>query len=601
MFFFAVIMSLWLFLYERTQVILIKMTLQKLILTIFFLFLFNYEKLNGQSSYEELGKTYENFNENDENALRYVKIYLQRAKSENNYSEMKQAYEDYSYHSSNKQMKLKYADSSIAAAVKAENNDLLSSAYLYKGSLYYFYEKNYQSALSEYLIAYQYSKNGNDDYLKYKIIYQMGLIKSYLGYYDEAIEHFKECINYFEPKTKGNYHKYIIYNSTKGYLNSLHQIAVCYRNIKDYQKADSVINIGLNFSKSNEFPSEKNYLIKCKGISEYHNKNYSAAINLLQKSLLVLRKNDDFYWSSVSDFYIGKSYLESGKENLAIKQFEKVDSIFQERKFIVPELLENYNFLIKYYQNKKDSKKELEYSKKLLKADSILSKDFKYLSAKIHKDYDRQILEESKKKLEASNKWGLGTIIILISILAIVALLAWKYYKNAQQIKIRYHEIETKLQQHNELTLLSYENISTYGKSILSNDIFIDLQNKIKEFENSKEFNQKGLSLALLAEKLNTNTSYLSQFINDTKEMNFNKYLSTLRINYITKLIYDDPKYLRLKIQGLADECGISSRQNFSDLFQEINGIRPTDFIKQRKAEIERNIENLKVTDVTDS
>lgn len=577
------------------------MTLQKLILTIFFLFLFNYEKLNGQSSYEELGKTYENFNENDENALRYVKIYLQRAKSENNYSEMKQAYEDYSYHSSNKQMKLKYADSSIAAAVKAENNDLLSSAYLYKGSLYYFYEKNYQSALSEYLIAYQYSKNGNDDYLKYKIIYQMGLIKSYLGYYDEAIEHFKECINYFEPKTKGNYHKYIIYNSTKGYLNSLHQIAVCYRNIKDYQKADSVINIGLNFSKSNEFPSEKNYLIKCKGISEYHNKNYSAAINLLQKSLLVLRKNDDFYWSSVSDFYIGKSYLESGKENLAIKQFEKVDSIFQERKFIVPELLENYNFLIKYYQNKKDSKKELEYSKKLLKADSILSKDFKYLSAKIHKDYDRQILEESKKKLEASNKWGLGTIIILISILAIVALLAWKYYKNAQQIKIRYHEIETKLQQHNELTLLSYENISTYGKSILSNDIFIDLQNKIKEFENSKEFNQKGLSLALLAEKLNTNTSYLSQFINDTKEMNFNKYLSTLRINYITKLIYDDPKYLRLKIQGLADECGISSRQNFSDLFQEINGIRPTDFIKQRKAEIERNIENLKVTDVTDS
>ncbi len=601
MFFFAVIMSLWLFLYERTQVILIKMTLQKLILTIFFLFLFNYEKLNGQSSYEELGKTYENFNENDENALRYVKIYLQRAKSENNYSEMKQAYEDYSYHSSNKQMKLKYADSSIAAAVKAENNDLLSSAYLYKGSLYYFYEKNYQSALSEYLIAYQYSKNGNDDYLKYKIIYQMGLIKSYLGYYDEAIEHFKECINYFEPKTKGNYHKYIIYNSTKGYLNSLHQIAVCYRNIKDYQKADSVINIGLNFSKSNEFPSEKNYLIKCKGISEYHNKNYSAAINLLQKSLLVLRKNDDFYWSSVSDFYIGKSYLESGKENLAIKQFEKVDSIFQERKFIVPELLENYNFLIKYYQNKKDSKKELEYSKKLLKADSILSKDFKYLSAKIHKDYDRQILEESKKKLEASNKWGLGTIIILISILAIVALLAWKYYKNAQQIKIRYHEIETKLQQHNELTLLSYENISTYGKSILSNDIFIDLQNKIKEFENSKEFNQKGLSLALLAEKLNTNTSYLSQFINDTKEMNFNKYLSTLRINYITKLIYDDPKYLRLKIQGLANECGISSRQNFSDLFQEINGIRPTDFIKQRKAEIERNIENLKVTDVTDS
>ena len=51
--------------------------------------------------------------------------------------------------------------------------------------------------------------------------------------------------------------------------------------------------------------------------------------------------------------------------------------------------------------------------------------------------------------------------------------------------------------------------------------------------------------------------------------------------------MYDNSYYLQLKIQGLADECGISSRQNFSDLFQEINGIRPTDFIKQRKKELE--------------
>ena len=51
--------------------------------------------------------------------------------------------------------------------------------------------------------------------------------------------------------------------------------------------------------------------------------------------------------------------------------------------------------------------------------------------------------------------------------------------------------------------------------------------------------------------------------------------------------MYEDPYYLRLKIQSLADACGISSRQNFSDLFQEINGIRPTDFIKQRKKELE--------------
>ena len=79
----------------------------------------------------------------------------------------------------------------------------------------------------------------------------------------------------------------------------------------------------------------------------------------------------------------------------------------------------------------------------------------------------------------------------------------------------------------------------------------------------------------------------LTIYINDVKGVNFSKYLSTLRINYITRLMYEAPYYLQLKVQGLADECGIASRQNFSDLFQEINGIRPTDFVKQRKKELE--------------
>jgi AraC-like DNA-binding protein len=563
---------------------------RKLLFFCFYIFLaFQFEKINGQKSFEDLKKNYESINENDENALKYVSIYIKKAKEEKNYSELKQAYEDYAYHSSHKRPKFKYADSAIIASKKSGDNDLLSSAYLYKGSIYYFYNKDYQSALREYVTAYQYSKNGNDDYLKYKVIYQMGLVKSYLGYYSEAVEHFKDCISYFEPRTKGNYHRYTIYNSTKGYLNSLHQIAVCYGNTKNYKKADSIINTGLGFSKIEDFPSEKAYLVKCKGISGYHYKNYNSAIALLQKSLPILKKDDDFYWSSVADFYIGKSYLRSGRENLAVKQFEKVDSIFQKRHFIVPELLENYNFLIKYYQHRKDSEKELEYSKKLLKADSILNKDFKYLSEKIHKDYDKQILEESKTRLENRNKWGLGTIVILVSILAIVTLLAWKYYNNGKQIKSRYQELEKKLfHQESKSTLQSsYDSISTYGKSLLSNDIFTDLQNKLKEFEDSKEFVEKGLTLSLLAEKLRTNTSYLSQYINDIKGINFNRYLSALRINYITQLMYNDPYYLKLSTQGLADECGIASRQNFSDLFQEINGIRPTDFIKQRKKELE--------------
>lgn len=564
------------------------MLYKKILFCFFYLSLFfSFGKIHGQNSFEDIRSSYEKKKENDVTAFKGINRYIQKAKLENNLVEQIQGYRDATFYSKDKRLKIKYADSAIATAHKTDDKELISTVYLLKGSLYYFYYKNYQFALAEYLKAYQYSKDSKDDYLKYKIIYQMGLVKSYLGYYNEGIEHFNECISYFDPKSKEKLNPGAIRNAERGYLNSLHQLAVCYRNIKDYKKADSVINVGLHFSKIEQFPSEKAYLTKCKGISEYHYKNYNSAITLLQKSLPILKKDDDFYWSSVSDFYIGKSYLGLGKEALAIEQFEKVDSIFQKRQFIVPELLENYNFLIKYYQNQKNMEKELEYSKKLLKADSILNRDFKYLSAKIHKDYDREILEESKTKLEARNKWGFGTMVILIAVLLIIALLAWKFYKNGKQIKLKYLELENKLQQQNKPASLFYENISSYGKPVLSEDVFDDLQNKLREFEKSERFKENGLTIDRLANILHTNKYYLSQYINDVKGVNFSKYLSTLRINYITRLMYEDPHYLQLKIQGLADECGIGSRQNFSDLFQEINGIRPTDFIKQRRKELE--------------
>ncbi|MFY1045659.1 AraC family transcriptional regulator [Chryseobacterium sp. GP-SGM7] len=564
------------------------MLLRKCFLVFLLLFLFNYGKSNSRETYEELKKSYEKFDENDKKALRFVSLYLKKAKQEKNYFELKQGYEDFSYYSPDKTTKLKYSDSAIVSAKMSANNDLISSAYLYKGSLYHFYGKNYQSALDLYLKAYQHSKNTKDEYLKYKVLYQMGLVKNYLGYYEEAAEHFKECAQYFEPKTRGNYHPNIIYNSTKGYLNSLHQLSLYYHQSKDYKSVDSINLIGLNLSsQSKDYVLEKAYFLKSKGILEYNTRNYKKAVENLSSAIAILKNNDDFYWSSVTSYYIGKSYLESGKENAAINHFTKVDSIFQKKNFIVPELLENYNFLINYYQNKKDYTKELEYSKKLLKADSILNKDFKYLSSKIHKDYDKKVLEEAKIKLESKNNWKIAAIIFLLCALMILTLITRNYYKKGKIINLKYHDLEKRLLLQTKPVSLSYESISTVGKSVMNENVFLDLQKNLQKFENNNEFTEKGLTLSLLAEKLNTNTSYLSQFINETKEMNFNRYLSSLRINHITKQMYKNPKFLLLKVQGLADECGIGSRQNFSDLFQEINGIRPTDFIKQRKKELE--------------
>ncbi|WP_236687036.1 helix-turn-helix domain-containing protein [Elizabethkingia anophelis] len=537
-------------------------------------------------------KKYENLKENDEKALSTVSLLIAKAKKEKSNEELMHAYEDAVYYSSKNENKIIYADSTIATAKKTLNNDLISRSYLGKGIIYYYNLKRYKYALDEYLKAYEYSKKGNDNYQKNKVIYHLGIVKSYLGYYNDALELFNECISYFEPKTIGNYHPNEIYNNSKGYLNSLHLAIVCYIHLGDFEKANFLTNKGLGFIErlgKNEFSLEKSYLLKCKGVLEFQNNDFNKAIQTFNQAIPILESNNDFAWASVVDFYIGKSYISLHQEDAAVAQFKKVDSIFQKHNFILPELRENYELLISYYRRHNDPKEELYYTKVLLKADGILTRDFTYLSSKIHREYDTQNLVDIQNKLENQNKWGLGMIILLCIIVSVLVYNVWKYYQNEKKIKTKYKKLEDNLQHHiePESSSVPYENISSQSKSTMSEEVYKDLQDKLEKFEKEKQFLEKGMTLNKLASIFETNSTYLSQFINETKSMNFSRYLGILRINYITQLMYENEKYLNYTIQSLSDECGIASRQNFSDLFQEINGLCPTEFIKKRKKDIE--------------
>ncbi|HEX7868642.1 MAG TPA: AraC family transcriptional regulator, partial [Chryseobacterium sp.] len=158
-------------------------------------------------------KNYEDLAENDERALPYIKIYLREATKEKNYNKIFQGYQDAIFYTNDKEKKLSYADSCVKQMLKSNDDELISSAYLEKGVIYYFFYKRYQPALNNYLKAYESSKNISNDFLRYRIVYQLGVVKSYLGYYADASELFKECINHFEPLTSGNIHPNLIYNN----------------------------------------------------------------------------------------------------------------------------------------------------------------------------------------------------------------------------------------------------------------------------------------------------------------------------------------------------------------------------------------------------
>lgn len=538
------------------------------------------------SQYDELRKKYENFEENDIKAFPHIRPYIIKAKKEKNYEKLVQGYKDGIFFSSFDEEKLKYADSMVWAANLSHDKDLLIIAHIDKGVIYYYNYKKFQLALNEYLEAYEYSKNTKNAFLKYQNLYHIGVVKSYLGYYDESADLFSACLAFYRGKLKTDLLPNEIYNYKKGYLNSLHQLIICYRHLGKYNEMDAAIEKGLSEAGGNrDYAQEKGYFLLSKGISEYNEKQYEKALSDLNRSLPAIRNSRDFARLSVNYFFIGKTYLGMNDAKKSVVYFKKIDSIFNKHQFILPELRENYELLINYSKKNKDQTQQLYYTGQLLKADSIMSRDFSYLSPKIHKDYDTKTLLEEKNKLQKMN-YLVTVIIILLIIWAIgLIMLFTKKHKKAKEIKQKYILLEEKFVKEQTEVQVPHNSIEEKRPNLHESKVG-ELLRKLQTFENKKGFTQKGLTISKLASQLGTNSSYLSQVINEHKGGNFNKYLSHLRINYITTLLFEDKKYLKYNIETLARECGIASRQNFSDLFYEINGIRPTDFIKKRMQEI---------------
>ncbi|MGO4709966.1 AraC family transcriptional regulator [Chryseobacterium sp. 2TAF14] len=540
-----------------------------------------------ENTFEKIRNHYEKMTIDDIRAMSFVNTYIEKAKKEKNYLKLMQGYRDgrqFDYIN-----KLKYADSAIAISVQYGTKDDVSKDHLSKGVIYYYYFKNYKSALSEYLKAYELSKGSKDGYHHHKIIYHLGVVKEHLGYYQEAWEHFNDCASFYSKELHQALHENLQFNYKKAYLNSIHQMSVVSRLLKNYASCDSLNHLGYKLSLNDkDFVLENSYFLKEIGILKYHKKNYQGAIKDLTQSLPAILRRNDFSWVSVVYFYLGKSFEAQNRKKEVIQYYSWIDSIFEKQHFLSPEVYPSYNYLIEYYK-KRDLKKQLYYTNQLLEADSLLSKDYPYLSLNLHKDYDRQSILEAKNNIEnVSRRKILFAKIIIVSGALLLAFLIIRSI-NDRKIKKQYDLLQKRIAEGTyNMSNLAVEEPSenSLRKTFLTPKMTAEIKEKLEKFENELQFRKKGLTQKSIANRLNTNSHYLSIYINENKGMNFNKYMAQLRINYITNLLNTNNKYLHYTIEALAEECGIAARQNFSNLFFEINGIRPTDYIKKRKQDL---------------
>lgn len=118
-----------------------------------------------------------------------------------------------------------------------------------------------------------------------------------------------------------------------------------------------------------------------------------------------------------------------------------------------------------------------------------------------------------------------------------------------------------------------------YAKSGLTDGTLQKLHDELKELmQVEKIYTEPELSLAVLAEKLDTLPNYLSQVINEKEGRNFYDYVNTLRVEEFKRLV-QIPENKKFTILSLALDCGFNSKSSFNKNFKKVTGQSPSEYL----------------------
>lgn len=501
----------------------------------------------------------------------YILSFLIKAKSEENWEELSNGYKNYVHHAPDR-YKLMYADSMVMAAKKTNDNEVIGAAYLSKGIAYYG-QKRLKEAMDIYLIADQYVAKTNDKYLIYKTKYHIGQIKYYLGFYDEAIIIFKDCISYFEQ------------SDVRAYLNSLHSLGVCYNMIGNHGLCTTVNETGIAEGIESGINKMEPYFIHSEGVNQIMIHNYEIGIRKIQSALPRIRQKMDFANETVGCFYIGKALWESGEREKALSYFKKVDRSYTERDYMRPDIREAYEFMISYYKEKNMLRTQLHYVERLIHVDKKLHLTYAYLQGKIRKEYDTKELLEERKNLKSSlnlRKYNDQIGISIISVMSMVmAYGIVKYFKNKKEARKKYEELLKKIEEADK----TKTDKGDEPEFLMSKDAEAAVLHSLEKFEKGKKYLEPNLNLTKLASHFNTNTKYLSQIIAKHRNKKFNEYINCLKAENIAKRIRNEKYLQNYTHEALAEEAGFSTTRRFVNAFIGCTGITPKYFIEELKKE----------------
>lgn len=119
-----------------------------------------------------------------------------------------------------------------------------------------------------------------------------------------------------------------------------------------------------------------------------------------------------------------------------------------------------------------------------------------------------------------------------------------------------------------------------YSSSSLKGVEEIKLFSQLKALMDSEKlYLDPFLTLKVIADRLNTNTKYLSQVVNHQTQNNFQFFINVYRVEEVKSKISSDD-YRHLTLYGIALQCGFKNKSTFYKVFREVTGITPRAYLK---------------------
>ncbi len=550
-------------------------------------------QLSIQNNYEDLAELFSKHKRDLSVSKSYAETFLLKAKQENN--TLKKADGYYMLASiSQANEALLYSDSIITITKDIKDFNYPAKAHILKAK-FLGSKTKYQKAMDELVKANAFANSNNNVDQQYQIKYFIALLKNSLGDYEGSLELFKNVVAYYKNGFSKNlvtdYESSFTRNKTyeSGYITSLYAYGNQLNILKHFNEAEKINTQAIGLSLKTKDSLHYGRLLFSTAITLYWQNKYQASLDSIKKAEKI-NKNKKINTATIvsRSVYLGKLYFKQNKPELAIKHLEKVDSLVFAKNHFFPSIRGNYELLIQYYKDKKNTKQQLFYINRLLKADSILDSDVKYLSKQMNEAYSTPnlILEKQQiiESLKRNNRIKMGALIAFSVFIILLIVILIRNNKKKKVYKKRFQELldntnfkTIPLKEKKESVLIKKESKQIDVSEIIVNDIL----EKLQKFESDKGFLEKNISVTSLSKKFKTNSKYFSKIVNAYKNKSFSNYINELRINYSIEELKLNSKFRKYTIKAIANEIGFNTTEAFSKSFYKTTGIYPSFFIKE--------------------